>query len=552
VKSEDRLRDLLQAEVEDLVPAGDGLSVIRERLDSRRRRRSRLVPVMSVAGVVAVAAAAAVTFSVTRDDALDVQPGPPGPSALVTPDASAQPTPSPGTTTGVTTSGPGTPVWPFTSDAQAADWNADPGGRLWASDPVQVTQHLLDDFLQLPGAATTRISDSDGAAVVEVSAAGRPVSQVHLVKVGGAGRGPWSVTRAESDNLTMTSPADGDEATSPLTVTGTVPGVDQSVRLRLMTDSVLAEGFAPAGGAQPWSHVLRWPTSAWSVGALVASTFDGKGDLSAVALTAVRRGAGRPAAPRPAGSTLVAVQDSHVISVDASSGAVLRQVSFPTPAVDSAPDRGGEDEVAWVRTKTDGCTSAIIRANSQGKASTPVSFADRARRLPSLSADGGSLGWVDTACDGSQGLVIVRGPSGTVTTTATIAAAVSDLDVRADGTALVQVAGTVLVVAPGAAAVDEGRRLVPDSGCTLSAPAWDDQTPVAWEHCADGWVLARWTAAGTVDQRSRPVPGMSAVTHTAVDAGQVLVVLADGGVARLTDETLNPVPQPKRLAQADW
>jgi hypothetical protein len=540
VNAEERLHAVLQAEAEDLVPAGAGLDIIRGRLDARRSRRIRLVPVAALAGVAAVVVAAVVTFSATRDDALNSQLGHNGPSAPATA-APAR----------VTTSGPGIPVWPFVDDAQAADWKADPSSQPWASDPVQVTQHLVDEFLKLPGKATTRIADSNGSAVVEVSAGGRPVSQVHLVKVGAAGIGPWSVTHADSDNLSVTSPSDGDDISSPLTVTGRVPGVDESVHLQLLGDTRLAEGFAPAGHDLPWTHLLSWPDSSWSVAALSASTFNGKGDLSAITVTAVRRAAGQPVGPRAAGSALVAIEAGHVVSVDAATGQILRQVSYPGTATDSMPDGGGDSEVVWVRRKADGCSSAIVRAGAQGTAGFAVPFTSRRHRLPALSNDGSQLAWEDEGCDGSQALVIVRGPDGQQVTAASTDGKIGDLDVRNDGTALVTGPG-VWLVPPGSAAVTDGRQLVAGSGCTLAAAAWDGQVPIGWQHCGDGWRLVRWSADGAIADGGQLVPGVSSVTHTAVDSGQVLVVLSDGRVARLVNGALAELPLPKTLSEVDW
>jgi hypothetical protein len=376
---------------------------------------------------------------------------------------------------------------------------------------------------------------------------------VHLVKIGSAGLGPWSVTHADSGNLSVSSPADGDLITSPITVTGRVPGVDESVHLRLMTDVVLAEGFAPAGHDQPWTHLLSWPTTDWSLAALVGSTFNGKGDLAAVTITAVRRAVGQSAGPRAAGSTFVAVEDGHVISVDALTGQTLRQVSYPNGLTDSGPDRGGDNEVVWVRRKADGCSSAIVRAGPQGTAGFAVGFSPRARRLPSLSSEGSRLGWVDEACDGSHGLVIVRAPNGQESTTATVPTTVTDLDIRDDGTALVGlVSGDVWVVPPAATAVSDGRRLAPDAGCFMGALAWDGQVPIGWEYCNGAWALVRWTPAGVAAERRTPVSGMSPAAHTAVDAGKVLVMLADGVIGRIVDGRLVPVPLLKTLTDADW
>ncbi|MDT7547999.1 MAG: hypothetical protein QOE84_393, partial [Actinomycetota bacterium] len=54
MNAEDRLHAVLQAEAEDLIPAGDGLDIIRGRLDARRSLRARLVPIAALAGVAAV------------------------------------------------------------------------------------------------------------------------------------------------------------------------------------------------------------------------------------------------------------------------------------------------------------------------------------------------------------------------------------------------------------------------------------------------------------------------------------------------------------------
>jgi len=250
------------------------LSRSRLRLAARRARRARL---LAVASAIAVAGAAALTVSFTGGGGL----------TTARPSHEASPSPDPN---GVTTSSDGTPVWPFTSDAEAAAWTANPGTRPWAADPVQLTQHLLDDYLSVPGRAMRRVGDGVDLAVVEVSAGDRPVSQVRLVRVGRTSSGPWSVIGATSDDLTIAQPLPGEPVTSPMRTTGRVSGVDQSVHLQLRAATLLAEAYAPAGNELPWTQNLTWTSESWSVAALAASTFDGRGDLSAVTITAVRRG----------------------------------------------------------------------------------------------------------------------------------------------------------------------------------------------------------------------------------------------------------------------
>jgi hypothetical protein len=146
----------------------------------------------------------------------------------------------------------------------------------------------------------------------------------------------------------------------------------------------------------------------------------------------------------------------------------------------------------------------------------------------------------------------VRGPDGRDVTAATTDGKIGGLDVRNDGTVLVTDGGQAWVVPPGSAAVGDGRPLVVANGCTLAAAAWDDQVAVAWEHCAGGWLLVRWSADGATADGGQPVPGVSSVTSTAVDAGQVLVVLSDGRVARLVNGALEELPLANTLSDVDW
>jgi hypothetical protein len=560
ISPEDRLRQILLAEAEDIVPAGDGLQRIQQRLAYRRSLRSKLVPAIAVAGVLAVAGAAAITVSVTDGDSLkqreqrgqDHRPSPV--PTTCTGGLCEEPKPSPSlSTTGVTTSSSGTPVWPFTTDAQAADWTAQPGSRAWASDPVQVTQHLLDDYLQLPGRALPRTDDSEDVAVVAVSAGGRTVSQVRLVRVGRGPDGPWSVTGAVAEKVPVTQPNDGDEVRSPLTVSGRATDPDTSVHLRLMAGRLLAEGFEMAGRELPWTHSLSWTRTDWTVAALVANTFNGKGDLSAVSITAVRRSGAIPPDVPAAGTVFVAVDQEHVVSVDAITGKQLRQLSYPPAgAVDASPDMGGEDGGGWVRVQPDNCTSSIIRAGLvRGPAGVTVDAKPIGRHLPSLSAGGRSLGWIERPCDGRVETVIVRGPDAKFSTTATTPDAVKDLDVRDDGYAVVWTVSGVYLVPPGATAVTS-RMLLRSSGCTVAAPAWDGDVVTAWQLCGSSWSLGRWSATGMLLSASGAVDGMSTPLHTAVTDGLVLVSLDDFRIPRFSGGVLGDTPNALRWKQADW
>jgi hypothetical protein len=548
---EDRLRQILLAEAEDIVPAGDGLQRIEQRLADRHSLRSKLIPAVAIAGVVGIAAAAAITVSLTDQDSLKQRTPPAHGGGTPSPAPTTVPTPT-APTTGVTTSASGTPVWPFTTDTQAADWKS---SRPWAGDPVQVTQHLLDDYLKLPGHATTRVNDDAAAAIVEVSIGTRPVAQVRLVRVGRDTDRPWSVTGATSDNLSVTKPADGADVSSPIAISGRASDPDTSVHLRLMTERVLGEGYAMAGRELPWTHTLPWTGTDWSVAALVANTFSGKGDLSAITITAVRRAGAATVAPPPSpGTTFVAVDKGHVVTVDALTGKQLRQVSFLTGVVDSEPDRGGADGVVWVRTPAEGCRSSLIRVDRVGApASVPVAEKAVRRTLPALSEGGRSLAWVERPCSGGVSTVAVRGPDGKAVTNAISTSPVEELDVRDDGWAVVQAGGHLRVLPPGTDDVSRVPFFTSRRDCVLVAPAWDGDAVLAWQGCpGNTWSLDRWSVTTGTATQGPAMSGLPEPRHTAVAAGQVLVWLTGGRVTRVSGQQLIDVPNATRWEQPDW
>jgi hypothetical protein len=559
---EDRLRQILLAEAEDITPAGDGLQRIQQRLVDRHSLRSKLIPAIAIAGVLAIAGAAAVTVSLTDHGSLKQRTNQRAHDHVPSPEPSScttglceEPKPSPTlSATGVTTSASGIPLWPITTDVQADEWAHLQSPPRWQADAVQVTQHLLDDYLKLPGKAMPRTDDNEDVAVVDVSAGQRTVSQVRLVRVGRDPAGPWSVVSASAVSLAVTKPGDGDVVSTPISIVGTAADPDTSVHLRLMADTVLGEGFAMAGRDIPWTHSLPLTNTSWSVAALVANTFDGKGDLHAVTITAVRQsGSGLPGASAP-GSTFVAVEGGNVVSVDALSGTTLREISFPAAGMtDSSPDRGGANEVVWVRTEPDHCTSEIILATvTRGTAGTAVLAKPVRRDLASLSAGGKSLGWVEFSCAGGPtGAVVVRGPDGNISTRAKAAEPVTQLDVRDDGWAVLQVGDRILVLPSGATDVAAGKQLAGDVGCQVAAPAWDGTTVVAWEKCGQSWYLVRWSATGARTHDPARA-GMTDVTQTSVEAGHVLVWLADLRIARVTPTGLAEVAGAARWSQPDW
>ena len=281
--AEETLREVLRREAATIVPTGDGLDRIRARL-VRRRRRMLLLP-----GVALATAAATASLFLLGDHAgtQKVVQAPLHPSPTPTPtDPVAPPPPDPGFTPA---------LWPFSSAAQVAAWRRDPGAMPWAGSNLEVARHFVTDYLKLSGVRVTQGCVSCDVVGVE-TLAGRTVGEISLVREDG-GRRAFSVYGVTATDLTVTSPRAGAAVGSPTQVTGRITGVDENVRLRLLTaaGAEVAAGAAPAGSALPWQGTLSWSDPSWSVAGIVATTYSPKdGSLNRLVVVPVTRAPHQP------------------------------------------------------------------------------------------------------------------------------------------------------------------------------------------------------------------------------------------------------------------
>lgn len=568
MSTEEQLRALLQHAAEDVVPRGDGLAVIRERIAARRSWRRFLVPVAALAGVIGVAAAGAFTVHLTSDSALDSRPATSAPS--VVPTAAPQPTaapsgtacqgagadalcptpdPTPPLPTGTTTSAPGTPTWPFTTDAEALDWQRNPAARPWAGDAAAVSRHLLSDLLGLGVVTTSPVQRAGGEARVTVSVGSRVVGTVVLVQVGRDGVLPWSVINVRTPSITTDAPQPGDVVTTPLTVSGTTTDYHQSIRVRLVTASgaTLTDRPVMAGPEQPWQVRISWTNVTWTAGMIVSSTRSDKdGSLSAIALVPVRRTSLASGGPPIAGASFVALSNGYVVLRDAVDGRQLRQLSYPPAgSVDNWPARGGTDAVVWVRTR--GCRSQVLRTGLAFGPSGVTAEGTNAMVISHLamSPGGATLAWVEEPCSGSSPgtaagqVLVVRGPD--ASEQRTVVAPVGGLDVRDDGSVVLSTADGVSVLSRGATGPAQATPLATTSGCTLTAPAWLGVGVLAWESCPTGVRAVRFASPAYSREAPGPVVATQVATTSVVD-DLVLVGLPAGAVARYADGQLQQVP----------
>ena len=199
-------------------------------------------------------------------------------------------------------------LWPFRTSAEVEAWKSQyqPGGDTsWHLDAAVTALRFSTDFLGYGdvNVAVGTVTDHSGA---HVSVGFRPkpgqqsvAAVVHLVRWGSGEGAPWEVVGTDDTTFSITMPAYGTTATSPLRVGGRITGVDESIRLLVhQPSSAAALGTScclPAGGSRsPWSALVGFTGATDPVLTVSAST---GGHLQAVerfAVTAVKS----PPAPR--------------------------------------------------------------------------------------------------------------------------------------------------------------------------------------------------------------------------------------------------------------
>lgn len=563
---ERELAALLRGEADLLgPPSADGLDAIRSGI-ARRRTRRRVALSTSAVGLAGLLAGTIALTGGTGTSSLE--PLPPATQAPSEgPTSSPTPTPSPVTPDpdGSTTSQPGTPFFPFTSDAQAADWAEAPGARTWADDPVAVAQHLLDDLLDLDGVRATRDTClCEGQARVDVQAGDATVARVTLALLGTSATRPWVVLSVDSDasgGLSVSSPKAGTEVSSPLTVTGTVTGVDESVQVRLRTvpGTLLDEQFVPAGMDHPWSTQLSWSSSQWTTGVVTAVTRSPRdGSVSRlVAVPVVRDTTPRAAVPGPS-DAFAAEKDGKVGLYSVTDGRLLRQVSYPPAGyTDTSPRRSGT-KVLWFRVGRECDDRRLIQHDlATDVTTTLVSGRPLALGALAVSPSGQWTSWaVRPGCESGPTTITVQGPDGVRTIEQDENGDVADLDLRDDGALLVGIAGQdggyVSLHPPGST---PSVHMDAESDCLLFNAGFLGDRVVGLELCdpfsADPKPLRRVELSLTGDRLSTQTTTLRFVERLTTVGDQVLVQTLQpaGTVGRLVGTRFEPVLEQPACAE---
>ncbi|WP_458688447.1 hypothetical protein [Nocardia tengchongensis] len=270
-------------------------------MSSKTARKQGCRRLFAVCAAIVAVPAATLVVACARDS------GPAGPTGATGVTSSAR-----SATTGPGTSSPGgstrpvpadfpyEPLWPFRDRAEAAAWQQDSasGHQPWHLDPAATAQSFTQHYLgftsldKIVKVATegdqSRVSvgfgNPNGAAVV--------AAVIHLVRLGHGGTAPWEVVGTEDAALTLTTPRYGATVHSPIVVGGTITGVDESLRVRVLRsdrDQPVGQSTPiPAGGAgSPWTATVSVPDACPATLTIVVATGGHVADVERFAVTGV-------------------------------------------------------------------------------------------------------------------------------------------------------------------------------------------------------------------------------------------------------------------------
>jgi hypothetical protein len=260
-----------------------------------------LAPVLAAAAVIAVVVGTAAVVSSTQTSS---HKAPPANTATPVPTSSASrsetPTASPTapTTNGAASCGlpaPGCegaavsyePLWPFTSYADAQQWqkvDGPAGHQPWHLDAGQTALLFTENYLgyeDITKVTSTLIDDQGahiGVGYDDPNGKPRTAAVLHLVRYSatvGDTNAPWEVVGSDDTDFSLEQPDYGSQVGSPMTVGGHISGVDENIVVVVRDQSgaiVSGEVASVAAGGQN----SPWHTTA---------AFSGSGVLTIVAFT---------------------------------------------------------------------------------------------------------------------------------------------------------------------------------------------------------------------------------------------------------------------------
>lgn len=442
MNADEKLREILRAEADVVEPSPAGWDRITDGIAVRRRRRVWLRS--SLAAATAVSLVAVVAVVATSDNDPDVRSG----IVATQPPPSDEPAPtattSPGPPVSASQDDPLPIVWPLTTQREINFWRANPASRPALRSAETAAKEFVLRYLALED---VRVELSDAAqggvslwSVSRLIVPGDERSRVFIatvwVKAGSVEedgpQAPYLVSHVESgdgvESLTITSPTNAWTVTSPVTVKGTVTGVDESVRVEVRAHNPagaagyveLAKAFVPAGAEQPWETTLTFaepPDNAGAVYASTASPADGK--LSAVTVVPVTLDDSERAAVAQPGAypeRFAAVESGRIAVFETKTGRRIRYLTQAPPGAGASDPSATDDALTVVFVQGgDTCATSIRQVPTTGDSPPETLISSVAGRVLSMPAYNrqGDLAYLSTSCDArSPQQILVNEASG--------------------------------------------------------------------------------------------------------------------------------------------
>jgi hypothetical protein len=194
-------------------------------------------------------------------------------------------------------------LWPFADEAEMLEWQRgyrEGGHSPWHVDAEATALSFTTGYLGFTGIDQVVDSAVDGdTAEITVGYLGdggnaSPAATLLLVRLGSGDDAPWEVVGSiGNDSLTMTEPAPGAAASSPMRVAGLITGVDESIHVQVRDPAQPApvgdKCCLPAGcEATPWSTTVTFTGTPTSTLTVVASTGGHVAEVERFAVTGVR------------------------------------------------------------------------------------------------------------------------------------------------------------------------------------------------------------------------------------------------------------------------
>ena len=196
------------------------------------------------------------------------------------------------------------PMWPFRTEAEAIAWQSESGSgghQPWHLDAGQTALNFTQGYLgftDIDKVVNVRIDGTEAHVTVGMQpnpGVTTTAAVIHEARFGAGADAPWEVVGTEDTNFSLTQPAYGSTATSPMTVGGRITGVDENISVRVLQPSTTGPiGQAccvPAGNVDtPWTIDVSYSGATDPVLTVVAVTGGHIAGYERFTITAVRLG----------------------------------------------------------------------------------------------------------------------------------------------------------------------------------------------------------------------------------------------------------------------